>query len=143
MQKGSPLSRMSSTRSLACSRPSSGGGWGPAIAAEGEDVLDPFVVEALEQLDELGARVADAGEVGHHLGAEDAPDARDDLDGQVAVAAARAIGDRDEAGVERREVGDRPEKLVHRRVGLGWKELEGEAGLGLIEPIADAHGAIP
>src|SRR3546814_10527407 len=69
------------------------GAVGGRVAAESEDVLDAVVGVVVEQLGDVGAGVADAGEVGHGREGLLGVDAGDDVAGALARAAQRAVGD--------------------------------------------------
>ena len=64
------------------------------VAARGEDVVDPGVAVARDDLDQLGAGVRSAGEVRHRRHRRVAVDLDDEVVGALACRPAGAVGDR-------------------------------------------------
>ena len=90
---------------------------------------------------QLRAGAAHAGEVSDRRDLQLAVDPLDQLDGERPGAAPRAVGDRDEAGVQLAERGDGLEEGGDPRVVLGREELEAEVRPSSLEKIGHAHGA--
>src|SRR5262245_54083697 len=108
-----------------------------AVAADGDQVLDPARDHQLAVAGDLLAAGLDGGDVDRALEPETL-DALDDLDRRLARLAAGA-GDRHEGGRERTERVDGPEE---RRLALGrprGKELEGDEGPAAAEEVLDLH----
>src|SRR4030095_2856722 len=63
----------------------------------------------------------------------------DQFDTPVAGAPARPIRHRDEARLQRAQILHRPKEGPASFLGLGREELEGEAGVGRVEAVADLH----
>ncbi len=77
------------------------------IAAQGDDVAHAGFPIMLGDLADLGLAGIDAGEMRGGGQASLGDDPRDGAMGPLAGGPARAIGDRDEAGIERRQLLDR------------------------------------
>ena len=75
------------------------------IAAQGDDVLDARVIQALQHAVQFLDGLADAGEVGHDLYARRLLGLHRNLLGEVAGRAARAVGHRYEVGAVGGEFG--------------------------------------
>ena len=81
----------------------------------------PAVLEAVEDLGQALSGLADAAQMGHRLEAVVALDPGRDLDRPVAGRAARAVGDRDEVGLERLQRLDGLEQRLDALRRLGGK----------------------
>ena len=109
------------------------------IAAQRQDVFDAALAQAVENRGDLVAAVADAGQVRHRFDAVLPLDASDEVDGLVTRAAARSVGDRDEARIERAQLLDRAQQRAFPLFGLRREELEGEYRSIGGEKVADQH----
>src|SRR5436189_3800605 len=118
------------------------GGLAPRrIAPEREHVLDPRLVEPIEDLDEALLRLPDAAQVRHRLEPVLLLDPVGDLNRAVTRRAARPVGDRDVVGRERLQGLDGLEQVLDLLGSLRWEELNREDGFGSGENLIDAHGA--
>ena len=107
------------------------------IAAQGQDVLDAGGLVAVEDLGDLGAGVAEAGEVGHRRDARLATHPVDDAVGAGPRRPTGAVRDGHEARLQRFQFGDGPSERHLRVIGAGREELERERASGS-EQIGDA-----
>ena len=113
------------------------------IAAQRDDVLHAARLELIEHERKLAASRAHAREMGHGFDADLALNAPDQVDRELARAAAGAVRDRDVSRRERRQVGDGREQAIHAFLVLRRKELEGDGGARSAELIHDLHDAQP
>lgn len=70
------------------------------VASEGEDVIDAFEFEGVEDGGDFGFVGSDAGDVGHGFEADVVLDALDEFDGLASRSAACPVGDGDVGGFE-------------------------------------------
>ena len=105
------------------------------IAAQRHDVADADLVIAGDDLVDLAARGADAGQMRGRQQRGLAEDAGDGGMGALAGRSAGAIGHRDEIRRERRQpVDGLPQVLLHL-LGLRREELEGDRRLSRAMPV--------
>ena len=119
----------------------SGGAFG-RVAAEGHEVAEAGVAELGEDAVQLGAGVADAGEVGHDLEAEAVAQDEAVFEGAFAGGAAGAIGDGDEVGAEGDESGGGVEDLARAFGGLGREEFDRDQGAAGLEEGRDGLAGV-
>ena len=100
------------------------------VAAQGEDVAHAACGIRPDDAAQLGHGVPDAREVRHRCQRGLLEHPLGEAHGAVAGAAARAVGDRHEAGSDLLEVTDRVPELRLGGVVLGREELEAEGGTG-------------
>ncbi len=106
------------------------------IAAQRHDVANAEVPIVADHLVDLAPRRGNAGQVRGRLELGLAQDARHGRVGALARRAARPIGDRDVAWIERLQPPYRaPQRLLHRR-RLGREELEGYVDVAAAEKAA-------
>src|SRR5439155_14865827 len=102
------------------------GGARRQVPAQGDDVSDAFRLVQLERRSDVGARRADAGDMGRRA-VSGGLDFKDGLQRAVPRGAARAISAREEAGLQLRELFPRRAQLLHPFRGFRREELEAEA----------------
>jgi hypothetical protein len=98
------------------------------IAAQRHDVADADLVIAADDIVDLAARRADAGQMRGRQQAGFVEDAGDGGMGALAGRSAGAIGHRDEIGRQRRETLDGVPQAALHLLGLGREELKGDRG---------------
>ena len=124
-------------------RPPRGGETRPrrgAVAAQREHVFEAGAVDVAQDLLQALRRLGDAAQVGHRLDPELALDRARDLHRSLARGAARPIGDRDEARVQRSQDADRLVQGLLSLRGRRREELERETGSRRGDDLVDAHG---
>lgn len=110
------------------------------VTAEGEDVRDAGLGVAGEDFPDFVLVVADAGEVGDRWCGGGGLDANDEIVGELAGAAAGAIGDGDERWLIGLEFNDGAVEVFGAGSGAWREELEGEGGLAVSQNIENVHG---
>src|SRR5690606_7460288 len=116
------------------------------VAAQGDDMPDAGLPVMFGHLVDLASRGADAGQMRRRAQAGFLQDADHGVVGALAGRAAGAIGDRDEARIERRQAQHAaPQAFLHLR-RLGREELEGDLqrpgtprGIGIA--VGECHAA--
>ena len=96
------------------------------IAAQRHDVADADLVIAVDDVVDLAARGADAGQMRGRRQLGFVQDAGDGGMGALAGRAAGAVGHRDEVGRERRQPLDGVPQAALHLLGLRREELEGD-----------------
>ncbi len=127
-------------------RPTVGGRPGGAralgrVAAQGHQVMDAGIDVGVEDALELGAGVADAGQVRHRGQRGLASDPTGDLDRGVAGRATGAVGDRDERRLVGLELVDRLPEPLGAGVVLRREELKGDRALAVVDQLSHAAPA--
>ena len=107
------------------------------VAAQRQHVADPGAGQPADHVPQLGDRVVDRGQVRHRQQGGVGGDPLGDLHDPVAVAAAGAVGDRDERRLQRLQLPDRLPELPLALVGLRREELEREGRAALGKPVAN------
>jgi len=110
------------------------------VTAEGEDVADPGGGVAFEDGGDFGFVVADASEVGNGVERGGGFEPEDEVVGEFARGAPRAVGDADKVGLDFFEVADGGVELLLGLRGFRREELEGDGGLAGLKDVADVHG---
>src|SRR6266581_3341061 len=95
------------------------------VSAQGDDVIDALRLVQLERSGDVGARGADAGDMGRRLVARGL-DLQDGLKRAVPGGAARAVGAREEPGLQLRELLPGRAQPLHPFRGLRREKLEAE-----------------
>src|SRR6202035_3389507 len=110
------------------------------VAPEREYVLDPRLLDPVENRPELVPGRTDAAEVRHRLDPQVVLDPLRELNRPIAGRAACAVGDRSEIRLERAQVLERAAQVLPPLVGLRGEELKREDRLvGRGEDLVDAH----
>ena len=96
------------------------------VAGEGDDLVDPELLEAVEHRADVGARLSDHGQVAHRLEAGVGMDAVDEFDRLLVRAAPGAVGHRAEGRVDGLEQLDLLEQVGFACGRLRRPELDRE-----------------
>ncbi|MGY4367588.1 hypothetical protein ACVW1A_003653 [Bradyrhizobium sp. LB1.3] len=119
------------------------------IAAQADDVADADLVIAVDDLVDLAARGADAGQMRGRQQRGFLQDTRDGRVGALTGRATGAISHRDEFRVERGQPVDGVPEIALHILGLGRKELEGDrrpllvpVGLGSRRHVSHGHHSL-
>lgn len=109
------------------------------IAAQGHDVADAALAVARENLEDLILRGTHAGEVAYHREIGLFLDLHDEVMGELARGAARAVGDAHEGGPQRHQVAYGRVEILRRLHVAGGKEFEAEGDFIVREDVSYVH----